>query len=334
VDLITRRRQLVGCLFGSGIELGPGHNPFPVDIPGITVRYVDRWEPEDNTRLFPELGEGTVFPQPDIIANLDSDRLQALDNDSEDFVIASHVLEHLANPIAMIAEVYRVLRPGGVLLILLPDRHVTFDRFREPTALDHLIAEFEDDVREVDDSHIVEFIRATAPRDAPLSEFLSDDPEERRRQIRVHRDRSIHAHCWDQDEFIPVVTFCIGQLGQRWEFVDALLTQEGGDDSIEFGILLRKSIIALQPDVMAERFDLAWNSWREVHTRHMDEQLQLRLLEAKSESIGAQFQELVAQVELKNQQVGVVQGELAALQRTKTFRYTEFGRRAYSRFTR
>jgi len=227
MDLIERRRRLTSQLFGTCIELGPGHNPFPVDVPGITVRYVDRWEPETNSELFPELGGDAVFPAPDIVANLDTDRLKAIDDNTEDFVIASHVLEHLANPIAMLSEIHRVLRPGGVLLILLPDRHLTFDRLRTPTDLAHLLVEYEADAREVDDAHIEEFIRASAPLGTPFSNYLSDDLTERQRQIKVHRDRSVHAHCWDQDEFVPVLRYCIGKLGQRWELVDALLTEGG-----------------------------------------------------------------------------------------------------------
>ena len=223
-----RRRRLTRQLFGVGIELGPGHNPYPVDLPGITVRYVDRWEPEANRELFPELGEDAVFPRPDIVADLDTDRLGALGDATEDFVIASHVLEHLANPIAMLTEVHRVLRPGGVLLILLPDRHLTFDRLRSPTGLAHLVAEYEADIRVVDNAHIEEYIRATAPRDVPLSDLLSGDPVERQRQIQMHRDRSIHAHCWDQDEFLLVLRYCISDLGNRWELVEALSTKEEG----------------------------------------------------------------------------------------------------------
>ena len=110
---------LARFLAGDGVELGPGHSPFPIPYPGTNVRYVDRWVPDTNRELFPELGEAT-FPMPDIVADLDTDRLSALDDESQDFVIASHVLEHLANPLAMLGEIHRVLRTWGVALVLLP----------------------------------------------------------------------------------------------------------------------------------------------------------------------------------------------------------------------
>ena len=121
---------LARYLVGDGVELGPGHSPFPIPYSGTNVRYVDRWVPDTNRELFPELGDAT-FPMPDIIADLDTDRLSALDDESQDFVIASHVLEHLANPLAMLGEIHRALRSGGVALVLLPDRRRTFDPQRK-----------------------------------------------------------------------------------------------------------------------------------------------------------------------------------------------------------
>jgi len=66
--------------------------------------------PTENNSLFPELGGTPGFPKPDVIPNLDMDRLSGIPDRSQGFVIASHVLEHLAKPLAMLAAVYRVLR--------------------------------------------------------------------------------------------------------------------------------------------------------------------------------------------------------------------------------
>src|SRR5687768_664147 len=46
---------------------------------------------------------------------------------SLDYVIASHVLEHVANPIAALAEWYRVVRPGGIIYLVVPNRLSAFD---------------------------------------------------------------------------------------------------------------------------------------------------------------------------------------------------------------
>jgi SAM-dependent methyltransferase len=162
-DTLAVRRGIARHLVGGGVELGPGHNPYPLDLPGTTVAYVDRWDPDENQALFPELGDAAPFPVPDVVCDLNTDRLEALDDTSQDFVIASHVLEHVAEPLGLLDDIHRVLRPGGTALILLPDMRRTFDRNRPPTGLDHLVREHSAGVTEVDDDHIREFLEFTEP---------------------------------------------------------------------------------------------------------------------------------------------------------------------------
>jgi ubiquinone/menaquinone biosynthesis C-methylase UbiE len=61
---------------------------------------------------------------------------------SYDFVLASHVLEHIANPILALCEWKRLLKDRGVLVLLLPHKDKTFDHRRPVTTLEHLIADF------------------------------------------------------------------------------------------------------------------------------------------------------------------------------------------------
>ena len=239
------RRALARHLHGAGLELGPGHEPFPLP-PGATVRYVDRWNPPDNRALFPELDEPT-FPPPDLLADLDVERLGAVGSSSTDFVVASHVLEHLADPIGMIDEIHRVLRCGGVALLLLPDRRATFDAARPPTPLDHVVAEHHAGVTAVSDDHIREFVAATEAGRQPTPA-----------DIELHRRRSIHVHCWTEEEFVPVLRYGIEALGHRWRFVDGVRTGAPGSVGIEFGFVLLRAGAA---DDGAERFVSDWRAW-------------------------------------------------------------------------
>jgi SAM-dependent methyltransferase len=241
------RRAWARHLVGDGIELGPGHTPFPLPTYGATVRYVDRWQPEANRALFPELTDAE-FPEPDVVVNVDHDGLRPITDASVDFVIASHVVEHVADPLGLLAEIHRVLRVGGTAIVLLPDRRVTFDAGRAPTSLQHLIDEHVAGVTEVSDDHIVEFVRSTDSADA------SPSAEE----IELHRQRSIHVHCWTEDEFVPVLGHAIGVMGQAWQLVDALHTGDPGSVGIEFGFVLRKLPSSIAGDGLADRFVDDW----------------------------------------------------------------------------
>ena len=217
-------RALARYVAGNGVELGPGHAPFSLPYPATTVRYVDRWKPDENRQLFPELGDEANFPMPDIVADLNVDRLSMLADESQDFVIASHLLEHLVDPLAHLAEIHRVLRPGGVVIIMLPDRRLTFDRDRAATTLEHLIEDHATGSRTVDDEHLEEFLRGTGDWNEAW------DATERAAQFDLHRQRSIHVHCWTQEEFLPVVRYSVTDMGLSWELLDALL---GGGGALQ-----------------------------------------------------------------------------------------------------
>ena len=240
VDPTLVRRRFATRLRGHGVEIGPGHVPFPVG-PQVRVRFVDRWRPEENRALFPELGEDAGFPPVDIVADLDADGLAALADESEDFVIASHILEHLANPLAVLVEIHRVLRPGGLLVLILPDRRFSYDRFRPATTLEHLVEEYHRDVRQVDDAHVVEAIVAQVlfNGDAdcePARIAAAQTPE----LIEMHRRRSVHVHSWEMAPFEHVLRFAEQEVGEAWTVLDSMVPEEEGTHGNEFGWLLAR----------------------------------------------------------------------------------------------
>jgi len=77
---------------------------------------------------------------------------------SYDFVLASHVLEHLANPLKGLNEWTRVLKPGGILVLVVPHRDSTFDHRRPVTTMEHLRSDQDRDIGEDDLTHLDEIL--------------------------------------------------------------------------------------------------------------------------------------------------------------------------------
>ena len=61
--------------------------------------------------------------------------------ESFDVLVANHVLEHVDRTIAWLRMVRNLIRDGGLLFLVLPDKKKSFDRFRPDTPLSHLLYE-------------------------------------------------------------------------------------------------------------------------------------------------------------------------------------------------
>ena len=114
---------------GEGLEIGgAAHNTFP----GINAKNVDlgdaSWEFYKESQI---KQCGTYLPV-DIKASGDD---IPVDNNSQDFVINSHVLEHFQNPIKAMVEWDRVVKPGGHIFMIVPHKMRTFDIDKPRTTL-------------------------------------------------------------------------------------------------------------------------------------------------------------------------------------------------------
>jgi SAM-dependent methyltransferase len=115
-------------------------------------------------------------------------------DESYDFVLASHMLEHTANPLATLAEWRRVLKPGGGLVLVLPHRDGTFDHRRSVTTLGHLLRDMERNVAEDDSTHFEEVLRL---HDLSLDAGVANVAAFRARVERNSEIRSVHHHVFD-----------------------------------------------------------------------------------------------------------------------------------------
>ena len=59
-----------------------------------------------------------------------------------DYVLASHVIEHVPNMIGWLREIATVLRDDGILSLAIPDKRYTFDLKRELTSFGTLVESF------------------------------------------------------------------------------------------------------------------------------------------------------------------------------------------------
>jgi predicted SAM-dependent methyltransferase len=200
-------KRLGRHLSGRGIEIGALWRKFPV-TPRAVVWYVDRNQPSALRREYPELGCEIISA--DVLA--DAAQLPFADG-SLNFVIASHVLEHMPFPLAALRGWYRVLGSGGVLILKIPDKRYTFDMRRARTPLQHLIDE--DLHPEVFDkrAHFLDWVEHVGER-ARASEAL-----ERETDRLIDLDYSIHYHVWTDQDIREVIDYTRRSMGLNWRRV-------------------------------------------------------------------------------------------------------------------
>lgn len=116
-----------------GLEIGgSAHNPF-----GLNTKNVDYTADLDTVFKQEEIKLCGEALKVDIVAP--GDQLPVPDN-SQDFVISSHVIEHFFDPIKALKEWLRVVKPGGYIFVIGPHKERTFDKERSRTSLRELLS--------------------------------------------------------------------------------------------------------------------------------------------------------------------------------------------------
>ncbi|GER14157.1 methyltransferase domain-containing protein [Variovorax boronicumulans] len=240
----TSPRDLIGLsIDGKVLEVGPGSRPFVV-APTAKVKYADRPVEGGRDKNFPELIGQPPGIQAHYNVDLDTEGLPQLESGSFDGLVASHVIEHVANPLEVIAEFYRVLRVGGKLLLVVPDRSRTFDAMRKPTPFSVPLAKYRAGVTEVDEASIREFCEAIYnqppmhPRE--VREWYNPSLLNAARFV-LHRRRTIHVHAWSPEEFASLLVAGMSEGAWLWRLNSMYFAEHlPRSQAIEFALLLEK----------------------------------------------------------------------------------------------
>ena len=184
-----------------GLEIGGPSELFQEDESGLPI--YERVESLDNCDVFRETvwathkNSYTFSEYRSAGKNIfcDASALSLIPDQSYDFVLSCHNLEHLANPVKALKEWKRVTRTNGGLILVLPHYRRTFDHRRRPTSVKHMMEDYESNMGEDDLSHFPEILEL---------HYLSMDlpagsPKEfRERTLKNLSNRCMHHHVFDE----------------------------------------------------------------------------------------------------------------------------------------
>ena len=125
----------------SVLEIGPLDRPLVLRNEVATLIYSDHLLTEDLIEKY--ANDGNVIGKIVEIDFLWSD-LVSKQNDSIlfsfDLVLASHIIEHVPNLLGWLKCIEKMLKLGGKLLLVIPDKTFTFDFLREVSRVDQVLA--------------------------------------------------------------------------------------------------------------------------------------------------------------------------------------------------
>ena len=207
----VRRRLSAEHLRGDGLEIGALHRPLWVSA-DARVRYLDRLDLDQLTQHYPDIDRAEMTPI-DIVD--DGETLESIEDDSLDFIIANHQLEHCENPLGSLRTHLRKVKTGGVLYYAIPDRRYTFDADRDLVEFEHLVRDDREGPEISRREHYLEWSRLVnkLPTEAAIEADASH-------LMRIQY--SIHFHVWDFESFGGFLDDAARYLDEPFRVLDLL----------------------------------------------------------------------------------------------------------------
>jgi predicted SAM-dependent methyltransferase len=120
---------------GSGLEIGAGHKPLAPKKQGYHVKIMDHATRQELIEKYKD-------------HEVDTDQIEEVDyvwrgepidelvgeEIRFDYIIASHLIEHTPDLVSFLRQLSNILKPDGVISLVIPDKRYCFDYYRFPSS--------------------------------------------------------------------------------------------------------------------------------------------------------------------------------------------------------
>lgn len=141
-DVIPKRKQtLLHCVNINtyGLEIGPSFRPIAPKKEGYKVKIIDYASAKELREKYVKHGiDGSEIEEVDYIWNGENFK-DLMGKSVFDWILASHVIEHVPDLISFLKNCEDVLKPGGIINLAIPDKNFCFDHNRQHSSLSRII---------------------------------------------------------------------------------------------------------------------------------------------------------------------------------------------------
>lgn len=194
---------------GSGLEIGGPSKIFQDN--GALPLYSEIWA-LDNV----DISEETIFDNKiekdgKFMINLnksyreqffcDATDMRGFKSGSYDFIMMSHVFEHIANPIKALLQWLRLIKDNGRLILVIPGKNFAFDHKRPISDFSHIVSDYEKNIGEEDETHFEEVLKLH-DIDKDPAEYSYD--KFKMNTINNVKYRTVHHHVFNKGLIIKI----------------------------------------------------------------------------------------------------------------------------------
>lgn len=192
-----------------GVEIGGPSILFKTKLPlykhakvidGVNFSSNTVWEGNINQGGGYRVGSGYVGKQ----YILDAINLSEIVSGKYDFLLSSNCLEHVANPIKALFEWCRIIKVGGAIILVLPNKKSNFDHRRAVTPFSHLLDDYKKNVEEDDLSHLGEILNL---HDLSRDPMAGSKTNFYTRSLDNYNNRTLHHHVFDLNSMAEMLSY-------------------------------------------------------------------------------------------------------------------------------
>ncbi len=232
VPVSAQRIKLARHLYGEGIEIGALHRPLlPLPDTVTKITYLDRKTTPELRQLYPNLAVHKLV-EVGLVGKAES---LDLEHNSQDFIIANHLIEHTEGTFQTLENFCNILKPGGILYMAVPDKRFTFDRFREAVTYEHLAEEYHHGFEQSRPQHYRDWV--TNVNVKHLKKTYTPEQLEAQIEKSIRDVPNIHFHAWRCEDFVEHMFRMRYELGIPLKVIDVGIRQE---KSREFIVVFQK----------------------------------------------------------------------------------------------
>ncbi|WP_411869763.1 methyltransferase domain-containing protein [Vulcanococcus limneticus] len=235
-----------------GIEYGPSYAPVLPKAQGFNTIVVDHATQEQLISKYSQWNVPTdLIERVDIVLSDDEPIEVQLQSELNgiDYILASHVFEHLPNPMRFLEVSYQLLRPGGILRLAIPDKRFCFDALKPLTTAGGLIQAYVEDRKRHSLGQYFDALSLHCLKDGSLAfpgstgfdgfRLQNDISDVYQKSISLHQsEQYVDIHAW---AFTPSSFKAIMNILERSNLVSLALEEVASDGVYEFFVTLRKT---------------------------------------------------------------------------------------------